>query len=61
MEMSDSAVTHTLYSLQTLQLIWQAKLNNYCILYPISLSHSIPFISLFLRLRAVENGQAALV
>ena len=27
MEVSDSAVTHTLYSLQTLQLIWQAKLN----------------------------------
>ena len=27
MEVSDSAVTHTLYSLQTLQLIWQANLN----------------------------------
>ena len=26
MEVSDSAVTHTLYSLQTLQLIWQTKL-----------------------------------
>ena len=56
MEVSYSAVTHTLYSLQTLQLIWQAKLN--C---PAGISVKILTSLIWSRMESLGNDDVSVV